>query len=83
MKMVCKYKLGHHYITQMTTLSSQAMEGNLKMSVHLAEIPNESEVSLLLDPDLDFHPHRIGHGVAIHPSIEGGTAELWKKLTGE
>jgi adenosine deaminase len=36
----------------------------LRLSVHLAEVPNEPEVSLVLR---DLKPDRIGHGTAIHP----------------
>jgi len=48
---------------------------NVKMAIHLAEVPNEKEVEQLLN----FGPHRIGHGTCIHPNL-GGTENLWSLL---
>lgn len=49
-----------------------AKEKGLKLSLHLAEIPNRNDESVLL---LSSFPDRIGHGTFFHPSV-GGTDEI-------
>jgi len=50
-------------------------EENIKLAIHLAEVPNEREV----EEFLKFKPDRIGHGTCIHPSL-GGSDNLWNLL---
>ena len=69
-------------IALMAPLLRRAASIGLKTAVHLAEVPNEVEVSKFLNPEF-FVPDRIGHGVEIHPTTLGGTELLWKKLLGK
>ena len=69
-------------IALLAPLLRRAVSIGLKTAVHLAEVPNEAEVSKFLDPEF-FVPDRIGHGVEIHPTTLGGTELLWKKLLGK
>ena len=69
-------------IALLAPLLKRAVASGFKTAVHLAEVPNEVEVSGFLNPAF-FVPDRIGHGVEIHPSTRGGSEILWKKLLGK
>lgn len=66
-------------IALVAPLLRRAVANGFKTAVHLAEVPNEVEVSGFLDPEF-FVPDRIGHGVEIHPCTPGGSEMLWEKL---
>ena len=51
-----------------------AKKQGLFVTVHLAEVPNEAEVTDFFNSG--FRPHRIGHGSCIHPDF-GGAESLW------
>ncbi|TRY70938.1 hypothetical protein TCAL_05937 [Tigriopus californicus] len=53
-----------------------ARHHGLKLAIHLAEVPNETETWSILT---ELKPDRIGHGTAIHPSL-GGSSRLWPAL---
>ena len=57
-------------------LRSQAY--GLKVTIHVAEVPNQGEVEAFLGGKI--RPDRIGHGTCIHPNSEGGSSKLWKML---
>jgi adenosine deaminase len=52
-----------------------ASDANLRVTVHLAEVPNVDEVSSFLTQN--WRPDRLGHATCIHPDF-GGDANLWK-----
>ena len=58
----------------------RGQENGLKLTAHVAEVPNHDEVEALLG--VAIRPDRIGHGTCIHPKSEGGSTELWKRLSG-
>ena len=68
-------------IALLAPLLQRAVASGFKTAVHLAEVPNDPEVSEFLNPDF-FTPDRIGHGVEIHPCTPGGSEILWNKLLG-
>ena len=68
-------------IALLAPLLRRAVANGFKTAVHLAEVPNEVEVSEFLNPEF-FVPDRIGHGVEIHPCTPGGSEILWDKLLG-
>ncbi|XP_059090903.1 adenosine deaminase-like protein [Tigriopus californicus] len=57
-------------------LLEKARHHGLKLAIHLAEVPNETETWSILT---ELKPDRIGHGTAIHPSL-GGSSRLWPAL---
>ena len=58
-------------------LQKSSLNG-LKVSLHFAEVANESEVSFILNHDT-FKPDRMGHCTFIHPNL-GGTLPNWNKF---
>lgn len=59
-------------IPEVIPLLSRAKNAGLKLALHLAEVHDRSEESLVL---LQVPPDRIGHGTFIHPAA-GGTEEM-------
>lgn len=57
-------------------LLQKARQHGLKLAIHLAEVPNESETMTILT---ELKPDRIGHGTAIYPDL-GGSPSLWQAL---
>ncbi|KAM8860480.1 N6-Methyl-AMP deaminase [Synchiropus picturatus] len=55
----------------------RAKNSNLKLSLHLSEVPSQLEESDLL---LDLPPDRIGHGTFLHPEV-GGSQGVVDKVT--
>ncbi|KAJ8029819.1 Adenosine deaminase-like protein [Holothuria leucospilota] len=64
-------------VKEILPLLSKARNSGLKLALHLAEIKDRSEESLML---LQVPPDRIGHGTFIHPS-SGGNKEMEDLVT--
>ena len=56
----------------------KAQKEGLKIALHFAEVPNDSEVTFILNHET-FRPDRFGHCTCIHPST-GGKNELFQKF---
>ncbi|RZC41919.1 adenosine deaminase-like protein, partial [Asbolus verrucosus] len=53
-------------------LFKQAVDNGFFVTLHCGEVKHDSEVVEILN----FKPHRIGHGIFLHPSF-GGSDEIW------
>ena len=56
-------------------LLKSATDANLRVTAHLAEVPNVEEVFSFLTQS--WRPDRLGHATCIHPDF-GGDEKLWK-----